>query len=244
VLSVFAPALAGIIAEGFRAAAASGAHNRSVDDDVRARQQMVEDQIAGRGIRDPRILAAMTETPRHLFVPAGARGAAYEDRPLPIGEGQTISQPYMVALMTATLAPRESDRVLEIGTGSGYQTAILAKLSSEVLSIERHAVLADQARGRLAAAGIHNARVIVGDGTAGAATEAPFDRILVTAGAPAVPETLRDQLGDGGRLVIPVGPPALQRLVTVDRQGERFVTREGEACVFVPLIGRHGWEGH
>jgi protein-L-isoaspartate(D-aspartate) O-methyltransferase len=211
VLGVFAPALAGIIAEGFRAAAASGAHNRSVDDDVRARQQMVEDQIAGRGIRDPRILAAMTETPRHLFVPAGARGAAYEDRPLPIGEGQTISQPYMVALMTATLAPRESDRVLEIGTGSGYQTAILAKLSSEVLSIERHAVLADQARGRLAAAGIHNARVIV---------------------------------GDGGRLVIPVGPPALQRLVTVDRQGERFVTREGEACVFVPLIGRHGWEGH
>jgi protein-L-isoaspartate(D-aspartate) O-methyltransferase len=245
VLGGFAPALAGIIAEGFRGAAASGAHNRSMDDDLRgARQQMVDDQIAGRGIRDARILAAMAETPRHLFVPVTARGAAYEDRPLPIGEGQTISQPYMVALMTATLAPRAGDRVLEIGTGSGYQTAILARLSSEVLSIERHAALAEQARERLAATGIQNARVIVGDGTAGAATEAPFDRILVTAGAPAVPETLRDQLADGGRLVIPVGPPALQRLVTVDRQGDAFVTREGEACVFVPLIGRHGWESN
>jgi protein-L-isoaspartate(D-aspartate) O-methyltransferase len=214
-----------------------------MDDDVRRRQRMVDEQIAARGIRDARVLEVMADVPRHLFTPSSARGAAYEDRPLPIGEGQTISQPYMVALMTATLSPRDGDRVLEIGTGSGYQTAILARLSAQVVSIERHAALAAQAQVRLDAAGITNVQIVVGDGSAGAPQPAQFDRILVTAGAPSVPESLRSQLADGGRLVIPVGPPDMQRLVIVDRHGDEFNVREGEACVFVPLIGREGWEG-
>jgi protein-L-isoaspartate(D-aspartate) O-methyltransferase len=212
-------------------------------DETAARLAMVEQQIAARGVSDPRVLAAMREVPRHLFVPAGRRAEAYDDRPVPIGEGQTISQPYMVALMTAVLAPRETDRVLEIGTGSGYQTAVLARLAASVISIERHRPLASEAAGRLRDLDLDNVRIVVGDGTEGWPEEAPFDRILVTAGAPAVPETLRSQLADGGRLVIPVGPPGLQRLTTVDRYGDRFETREGEACTFVPLIGRHGWDG-
>ena len=148
-----------------------------------------------------------------------------------------------VASHSATLSPRDGDRVLEIGTGSGYQTAILARLSAQVVSIERHAALAAQAQVRLDAAGITNVQIVVGDGSTGAPRPAQFDRILVTAGAPSVPESLRSQLADGGRLVIPVGPPDMQRLVIVDRHGGEFNVREGEACVFVPLIGREGWEG-
>jgi protein-L-isoaspartate(D-aspartate) O-methyltransferase len=210
-------------------------------DTTAARQAMVETQIADRGLRDERVLRAMREIPRHEFVPAEQRGGAYDDRPLPIGEGQTISQPYMVALMSAALDLREADRVLEIGTGSGYQTAILARLAAAVISIERHASLAATAAGRLRALGFDNVRIVVGDGSEGCAEDAPFDRILVTAGAPAIPETLRSQLAEGGRLVIPVGPPGFQRLTIVDRRGVEFTTREGEACTFVPLIGRHGW---
>jgi protein-L-isoaspartate(D-aspartate) O-methyltransferase len=214
--------------------------NDAVDDEG-MRRRMVETQIAARGVKDEAVLAAMAAVPRHLFVPEPLRGEAYDDRPLGIGEGQTISQPYMVAAMTEALAVRAGDRVLEIGTGSGYQTAVLARLAASVVSIERHAALAERARAVLERIGAADVEVRVGDGTAGAPDRAPFDRILVTAGAPAVPETLREQLADGGRLVIPVGPSGFQRLTIVDRTGDRFRTREGEACVFVPLIGQHGW---
>jgi protein-L-isoaspartate(D-aspartate) O-methyltransferase len=210
-------------------------------DETTARLAMVEQQIAVRGIRDPRLLAVLREIPRHQFVPPSRRAEAYEDRPVPIGEMQTISQPYMVAIMTAALAPRETDRVLEIGTGSGYQAAILSRLAAAVISIERHPSLAQQAADRLRELGFGNVRIVVGDGTEGWPDGAPFDRILVTAGAPTVPETLRSQLADEGRLVIPVGPPGFQRLTLIDRHGDGFETHEGEACSFVPLIGRYGW---
>lgn len=211
-----------------------------VDDDSQ-RQRMIATQIAARGVQDEAVLAAMGAVPRHLFVPERVRGDAYADRPVGIGEGQTISQPYMVAIMTETLAVRPTDRVLEIGTGSGYQTAVLARLAAHIVSIERHASLADHARETLDRLGVTNVQILVGDGTEGALAHAPFDRILVTAGAPAVPAALRSQLADGGRLVIPVGPSGFQHLTIVDREGDRFPTREGEACVFVPLIGRQGW---
>ena len=210
-------------------------------DEKERRLAMVERQIAARGVTDARVLEAMREVPRHLFVPRSGVADAYADRPLPIGEGQTISQPYMVAVMTAALAPRHGDRLLEIGTGSGYQTAILARLAGSVLSIERHAPLAAHAVETLRGLGFDNAEVRVGDGTEGAADAAPFDGILVTAGAPAIPETLRGQLADGGRLVIPVGPGGFQRIKIVQRDGASFTESEGDACVFVPLIGRHGW---
>lgn len=210
-------------------------------DETAARLRMVEEQIAGRGIRDERVLAAMRHVPRHLFLPESQRAAAYDDRPVPIGDRQTISQPYMVAAMTAALAPQPTDRVLEIGTGSGYQTAVLAALSAAVVSIERHASLAVQAEERLRHLGIERVRIVVGDGSEGYPAEAPFDRILVTAGGPEVPEALRAQLAEGGRLVMPVGSAGLQHLAVVHRAGERFQVHEGEACVFVPLIGKHGW---
>jgi protein-L-isoaspartate(D-aspartate) O-methyltransferase len=211
-------------------------------DDRARRLEMVATQVAARGVRDARVLDAMREVPRHHFVPESARDGAYEDRPLPIGEGQTISQPYMVAVMTEALAARESDRVLEVGTGSGYQTAVLARLAARVVSIERHAVLARRAKAALDALGIANVEVHVGDGTEGRPEDAPFDRILVTAGAPSVPESLRQQLADGGRLVIPVGPSGFQHVLIIDRHGDHFTQRQGDACVFVPLIGRLGWD--
>jgi protein-L-isoaspartate(D-aspartate) O-methyltransferase len=210
--------------------------------DVEARRdRMVETQIAARGVRDPRVLQALRDVPRHVFVPEGLQADAYEDRPLPIGEGQTISQPFIVALMTAGLAVRETDRVLEIGTGSGYQTAVLAVLAREVISIERHPSLAAGASAIFEALGLANIRVVVADGTEGFLPGSPYQRILVTAGAPAVPDTLKAQLADGGRLVIPVGPPGHQCLTTIDRRGDQYVQTEGEGCVFVPLVGRHGW---
>ena len=202
---------------------------------------MVTTQIAGRGVKDARVLAALREVPRHVFVPESVRREAYDDRPLPIGEGQTISQPYIVAAMTATLAPAPTDRVLEIGTGSGYQTAILARLARSVVSVERHASLAARASETFALLGIANVHVVVGDGSSGYPQEGPYDGILVTAGAPAVPEVLRAQLADGGRLVIPVGSEGFQRLILVERHGATFTDQEGEGCVFVPLIGQHGW---
>lgn len=206
-----------------------------------ARERMVRTQIASRGVDDPRVLAAMRTVPRHLFVPPGSAHQAYDDRPLPIGVGQTISQPYMVAVMSQALGINPDDHVLEIGTGSGYQTAILASLAKDVISVERHAPLAEQSRKVLDQLSIANVEIVVADGTEGWPSSAPYDRILVTAGAPAVPEALQAQLALGGRLVIPVGPPGLQHLMIITRTEEGFESRTGEACVFVPLVGRHGW---
>jgi protein-L-isoaspartate(D-aspartate) O-methyltransferase len=207
------------------------------------RDRMVRTQIEARGVTDVRVLAALRAVPRELFVPLTEQLEAYDDRALPIGLGQTISQPYMVASMTAALALTPADRVLEVGTGSGYQAAVLGKMAGEVWSIERHAPLAADARQRLDALGLSNVHVVVGDGTAGLAEHAPYNAILVTAGAPAVPHALREQLADGGRLVIPVGPASLQDLMVCRRRGSSFEDQTGEACVFVPLVGRDGWPG-
>jgi protein-L-isoaspartate(D-aspartate) O-methyltransferase len=208
---------------------------------ARARAEMVATQIGARGVDDERVLQAMTDVPRHLFVPDHLRDDAYDDRPLPIGEGQTISQPYIVASMTATLAPEPHHRVLDIGTGSGYQAAIFARLAGHVVTVERHAPLAARAKDLLASLGLTNVEVIVADGSEGYPARAPYDRILVAAGAPAVPHALKAQLADGGRLIVPVGPSGFQRLTVIDRQGDSFTEREGEGCVFVPLVGRQGW---
>jgi protein-L-isoaspartate(D-aspartate) O-methyltransferase len=210
-------------------------------DERAQREAMVASQIAARGVRDPRVLAAMREVPRHLFVGEAWRAQAYDDRPLPIGDGQTISQPYMVAIMTETIAAEPWHRVLEIGTGSGYQAAVLARLSRQVVTIERLESLAAAARSMFERLALDNVEVVVGDGTEGYPPGAPYDRIVVTAGAPGVPESLTAQLADGGRLVIPVGPSGHQQLLTIDRAGGTFTERTGVACVFVPLVGRHGW---
>lgn len=202
---------------------------------------MVEGQLKPRGIRDERVLRAMAQVPRERFVPEGMRLEAYADRPLPIGEGQTISQPYMVAAMLEALACNSGDVALEVGAGSGYQAALLAELCRQVYAVEIVEKLAERARQRLADLGYENAEVVVGDGTQGLPEHAPYDRIIVAAGAPRVPEPLSDQLADGGRLVIPVGSRMTQRLLIVERYGEEIVERKGMPCVFVPLVGRHGW---
>lgn len=204
---------------------------------------MVAQQIAARGIQDERVLQALHDVPRHLFVPDSLCEDAYDDRPLPIGEGQTISQPYIVAAMTVLLAVEENHRVLDIGTGSGYQAAVLARLAAHVITIERHAILAERAKQVLSLLGFTNVEVVVGDGSEGYAPGAPYDRILVAAGTPAIPDGLKAQLADGGRLIIPVGPAGFQRLTLVERRGEARVETSGEGCVFVPLIGRGGWSG-
>lgn len=208
-----------------------------------ARERMVREQIEARGVRDPRVCAAMREVPRHVFAGTADATVASDDRPLPIGSGQTISQPYMVALMTEALHLREGARVLEVGTGSGYQAAILSRLADRVISIERHASLAAEAAERLSALGYDNVRVIVGDGTRGWPGDAPYDGILVAAGAPAVPESLRQQLAGGARLVIPVGDQYLQHLTIVTRDGQTFHEAISTSCAFVPLIGEQGWAG-
>lgn len=202
---------------------------------------MVAEQIVRRGVSDAAVLTAMQTVPRHRFVPASEYAGAYDDKALSIGDGQTISQPYIVAAMTEMLHLTSESRVLDIGTGSGYQAAILASIAREVISIERKPALADAARTRLADLGFTNVRVIVGDGTAGLSAEAPFDGILVAAAAPHVPAPLTAQLAEGGRLVIPVGSPALQDLVLIRRVGDSFIESRGDACVFVPLVGRYGW---
>jgi protein-L-isoaspartate(D-aspartate) O-methyltransferase len=207
------------------------------------REQMVRTQIAARGITDERVLAALRAVPREAFVPPGEQEEAYADRAVPIGLGQTISQPYMVASMTAAMSVSSGDKVLEVGTGSGYQAAVLAHIVREVWSIERHEPLAVEARKKMDALGLSNVHIVVGDGTQGWPEQAPFDAIVVTAGAPAVPGALRDQLVDGGRLVIPVGPASHQDLMVCRRHGTSFEDRTGEACVFVPLVGRDGWPG-
>jgi len=210
------------------------------EDDAR-RAVMVDFQLKRRGLIHPRVLAAMASVPRHCFVPASQRAYAYEDRPLPIGEGQTISQPYMVAAMTVALDPEPNHRVLEVGTGSGYQAAVLAELGCDVVTIERHASLAEGAQAALDRLGFGRVRVVVGDGSLGFPNRQPFDGIIVTAAAPAVPQVLRDQLADGGRLVIPVGGAALQELVVETRVGGRFRREVRDACVFVPLVGAYGY---
>jgi protein-L-isoaspartate(D-aspartate) O-methyltransferase len=202
---------------------------------------MVRRQLAARGITDGRVLAAMATVPRHRFVPPTLERAAYDDAPLPVGEAQTISQPYMVALMTASMRPRRTHRVLEIGTGSGYQTAILAHLVRRVFTIERLQGLADGARARLAALGCHNVEYRVGDGTLGWPEEAPFDGIVITAAAPLLPAPLIDQLAPGGRIVVPVGDRALQELLVAVNGPSGLKTYRAGACRFVPLIGAHAF---
>jgi len=208
------------------------------------RRAMVERQIMARGIRDPRVLQAMGRVERHLFVPPEHRGEAYDDTPLPIGEGQTISQPYMVALMTECLGLAGGERVLEVGTGSGYQAAVLAALGATVHTIERSASLARRARIALDAAGCPEVAVHVGDGTLGLPEFAPYRGILVTAGGPRVPPPLKEQLDpQGGVLVIPVGDTAIQELLRVTRHGERYEEERFGGCRFVPLVGEEGWSG-
>ena len=201
----------------------------------------IDDQLVARGIADARVLDAMRRVARDAFVPDDSHAAAYADRALPIGSGQTISQPYMVAVMTEALRLTGAERVLEVGTGSGYQAAILAELAREVITIERRPELAETARQRLAALGYTNVEVVIGDGTLGSPAHAPFDAILVAAAAPHVPAPLKQQLSDGGRLVLPVGPSDQQRLHIITRLGEQFSQTLGVGCVFVPLIGAEGW---
>lgn len=202
---------------------------------------MVAEQIRKRGIRSPKVLAAMERVPRHLFVPEDLAARSYNDEPVPIGERQTISQPYMVAAMTEALELEGNERVLEIGTGSGYQAAILGELAREVITIEARAPLADAARERLAKLGYTNVRVITGDGTHGWAEGAPFDAILVAAAAPQVPAPLIEQLAEGGRMVIPVGKSDRQMLTRIRKSGGQIVREQLFLCQFVPLQGAHGW---
>jgi len=213
-----------------------------MDDFEKQRLAMVENQLRRRGISDARALDAMARVRRHLFVPEEYRGSAYEDRPLSIEEGQTISQPYMVAIMTQSLDLRGGGRVLEIGTGSGYQTAILAELSSMVFTIERIPVLMERARKILQDLGYQNISYRTGDGSRGWPEEAPFNGIIVTAGAPEIPERLKSQLAEGGRLVIPTGPRFTQTLYKLTRKGDAFTEEDITGCVFVPLVGDYGWK--
>jgi protein-L-isoaspartate(D-aspartate) O-methyltransferase len=207
-----------------------------------ARERMVAEQLRGRDIRDPRVLAAMGAVPREAFVGKRLGDQAYNDHPLPIGSGQTISQPYIVARMTELLAVGPGERVLDVGTGSGYQAAVLAELGCRVTSIERDPALAREAAKRLRDLGYADrVTVEVGDGTLGRPETAPWDGILVGAAAPVVPEPLRLQLGDGRRLVIPVGTRREQQLLVVERHGNEWTERSDGACVFVPLVGDAGW---
>jgi protein-L-isoaspartate(D-aspartate) O-methyltransferase len=204
---------------------------------------MVESQIAARGIHDLRVLAAMMEVPRHLFVPPPYDKSAYEDCPLPIGNGQTISQPYIVALMTELLMPQQTDIILEIGTGCGYQAAVLASLVSRVFSIERISEVAELARANLRNVGCRNVEVIVGDGTLGFPQKAPYDGIIITAATPSVPKPLIGQLAEGGRLVAPVGGRDIQELIKI-KKTDGSISEESHGGVrFVPLIGECGWSG-
>jgi protein-L-isoaspartate(D-aspartate) O-methyltransferase len=204
------------------------------------RLRMVDTQLRARGIGDQRVLEAMARVPRHEFAPESYRNQAYEDHPLPIGEDQTISQPYIVALMLDALALSPSDNVLEIGTGSGYVTALLAELTGQVVSLERHPALADAARDLIGAMGYKNVRIVVGDGSRGFAESAPYNAIIVSAAAAAVPAALVEQLAEGGRMIIPVGSAGSQQLQFVEMtSGEARITPR-EMCRFVPLVSENG----
>jgi len=210
------------------------------------RLRMVDTQIRARGITSLRLLEAMSKIPRHLFVEEALADQAYNDNPLPIGEMQTISQPYMVALMTDALDLKGREKVLEIGTGSGYQSALLAELADQVFSIERIASLANHARRILDELGYYNVAIRVGDGTYGWKEEAPFDAIIVTAGAPEIPMPLVEQLAVGGRLVVPVGGRHIQELMKITRLSENVNDLKKESlggCRFVDLVGEYGWSG-
>lgn len=206
------------------------------------RHSMVDEQLRRRGIRSPRLLEVLEQVPRHLFVPEDLAAHAYEDRALAIGSGQTISQPYMVAAMTEALELTGSERVLEVGAGSGYQAAVLAALASEVVTIERNESLANAARERLAGLGYQNVRIKIADGTLGCSEEAPFHAALVAAAAPSIPPPLVEQLAENGRLVLPVGDAEKQMLLRIRKSAGGEVVQETLfACQFVPLRGRYGW---
>lgn len=207
----------------------------------KARDRMVETQLISRGIHDPRVLEAMRKVPRHLFVDEALKEQAYSDHPLPIGEKQTISQPYIVALMSEVLQLKGHERILEIGTGSGYQAAVLAELAERVFSIERFPVLAFRANQILQKLGYRNVIIRVGDGTVGWPDDSPFDGIVVTAGAPKIPQPLVDQLAVGGRLVVPVGDRLSQELVLVERIPEGIQKTNLGGVRFVDLVGKWGW---
>jgi protein-L-isoaspartate(D-aspartate) O-methyltransferase len=206
------------------------------------RMRMVRDQIEARGVENRNVLDAMREIPRHRFIPEEFQGAAYQDRPLPIGNGQTISQPYIVGLMTSLLELQPKESVLEIGAGSGYQAAILSKLARSVVTIERLPEIASKAKNLLQSLGIFNVKVVVGDGTLGYAPDAPYDGIIITAASPDIPAPLIDQLADSGRLVAPVGSRDLQQLVRIRKDGSRISRENFGGVVFVPLLGRYGWQ--
>jgi protein-L-isoaspartate(D-aspartate) O-methyltransferase len=217
-------------------------NGHKTDDPAQQRARMVAEQLRGRGIRDERVLAAMAKVPREEFLAREDRTNAYGDFPLPIGAGQTISQPYIVADMLEILDLRPEDRVLEVGTGTGYEAAILGELATEVWTVERHAELTDRAREILQRLGYRNVHVVYGDGTRGLPEHAPFDRILVAAAALRIPETLVAQLADGGRLILPVGSRHEQQLQLARKQGDEIVVTNHELCRFVPLVGEAGWE--
>jgi len=216
--------------------------NQQLDESLSAQEQMIREQVMGRGIREPRLLEALRSIPREKFFPSDQRAEAFADRASPIGHGQTISQPYMVALMTNRLDVKPVHRVLEIGTGTGYQTAILAKLANEVYTIERVKPLLDEAWERLMELKLRNVRFRFGDGTIGWPEGAPFDRILVGAGAPMLPKQLLiSQLVDGGIAVLPVGPQNEQMLISVRRRGDELIEEQVTPVRFVKLIGKEGW---
>lgn len=206
------------------------------------RARMVEEQLRARGIRDPRVLAAMGKVPREAFIAGEDLRDTYGDHPLPIGAGQTVSQPYIVAAMVEALELQRADRVLEVGTGTGYQAAILAELAAEVWTIERHAELATRAREILAQLGYTNVHIVHGDGSLGLAEQAPFDKILVAAAAPHIPASLVAQLRDGGRLVAPVGTRYEQQVHLVRKEGGDIFVTTHDLCRFVPLVGAEGWQ--
>jgi protein-L-isoaspartate(D-aspartate) O-methyltransferase len=211
------------------------------DDFLEEREQMVESQLRRRGIRDDRVLNAMLQVPRHEFVSEEYQAKAYADHPIPIAENQTISQPFIIAVSLQALRLTGAERVLEIGTGSGYQTALLAILACEVFSIERHSALASGAEAALAKLDFANVRVVVGDGSNGLPQFAPFDAIVVSAAAPSVPRSLREQLAENGTMVIPVGPPHAQELQLVRKRNGDIQAEVIEGCRFVPLIGAEGY---
>jgi protein-L-isoaspartate(D-aspartate) O-methyltransferase len=206
------------------------------------RLRMVTSQLVTRGIRDERVLAAMKKVPRHLFVPEGLSDCAYDDGPLSIGEGQTISQPYMVALMTEALALTGAEKVLEVGTGSGYQTAVLAELSGSVYTVERIPLLSQRSQNLLSELGYSNVLFQVGDGSHGWPEMAPYQRILVTAGAPDVCQSLVHRLEEGGIMVLPVGTRYSQMLYRITKKKDKIEKEELTLCIFVPLVGEHGWK--
>ena len=218
-----------------------GNAERLSDASAAERRMMIETQIRKRGVSSPRVLGAMAAVPRHEFVPLKFRDIAYADKPLPIGEGQTISQPFMVAAMTEALELTGSERVLEIGTGSGYQAAVLSLLARQVLTVETHTSLALAAQERLTNLGYTNVHVHNGDGSAGFPDAAPYDAILVTAGAPEIPQVFASQLREGGRLVIPVGDRDNQELVRAQIENGELKSRVLFNCKFVLLLGRYGW---